>query len=79
MLGRTTKGCEVMGKLKERLSQTCAGCKDKVLARRIEGRYVNERETRVLIWECPTCHHLWRESNLATPKFKQHKVSDLNV
>ena len=68
-----------MGKLKQRLSQTCASCKEIVLARRIEGRYVNERDTRVLIWECPTCLHLWRESNLANPKFKQHKNGVLNV
>ena len=68
-----------MGKLKERLSQTCANCKRDVLARRIEGRYVNERETRVLIWECPYCHELWRESRLNNGKFKKHKIGDLHV
>lgn len=68
-----------MGKLKDRLSQLCASCNNKVLARRIEGRYVNERDTRVLIWECPKCMHLWRESNLATPKFRKHKIGDLDV
>ena len=68
-----------MGKLKERLSQTCANCKQSVLARRVEGRYVNERETRLLIWECPQCGHLWQESRLTTPKFKKHNIGDLNV
>jgi len=68
-----------MGKLKDRLSQKCAMCKEDVLARRIEGRYVNERETRVLIWECPKCHHLWQESRLNKGKFKKHKIGDLNV
>jgi|TARA_R100000479_G_C6371146_1_gene197092 DNA-directed RNA polymerase subunit M/transcription elongation factor TFIIS len=68
-----------MGKLKDRLSQVCGKCRKNVLARRIEGRYVNERETRLLVWECPSCNHLWRESNLATPKFKKHKIGDLNV
>ena len=68
-----------MGKLKERLSQSCAGCKENVLARRVEGRYVNERETRLLIWECPSCGHLWQESRLTKAKFKRHKVSDLDA
>lgn len=63
-----------MGKLKERLSQTCPGCHETVLAQRLEGRYVNDRDTRVLIWECPLCSRLWRESRLVNPKFKQHGV-----
>ena len=65
-----------MGKLKERLSQTCAKCNQSVLARRIEGRYVNERETRLLVWECPSCHHLWQEPRLTKPKFKEHSKGD---
>ncbi len=68
-----------MGKLKDRLSQQCAMCKRNVLARRIEGRYVNERDTRVLIWECPPCGHLWQESRLNKGKFKKHKIGDLDV
>jgi hypothetical protein len=64
-----------MGKLKDRLSQQCTKCLDNVLAKRIEGRYVNERGTRVLIWECPQCSHLWQESRLINPKFKQHGVN----
>ena len=54
-------------------------CKEDVLARRIEGRYVNERETRVLIWECPKCNHLWQESRLNKGKFKKHKIGDMDV
>ena len=68
-----------MGKLKDRLSQQCAMCKRNVLARRIEGRYVNERDTRVLILECPSCGHLWQESRLNKGKFKKHKIGDLDV
>ena len=63
-----------MGQLKERLSQHCPDCHEKVLARRLEGRYVNDKESRVLIWECPLCNALWRESRLSKPKFKQHGV-----
>jgi hypothetical protein len=68
-----------MGKLKDRLSQSCIGCKRNVLARRIEGRYVNERETRVLVWECPACGSLWQESRLLKSKFKEHNMRDLSV
>ena len=68
-----------MGKLKDRLSQTCESCKESVLARRVEGRYVNERETRLLIWECPSCGHLWQDSRLTKPKFAKHRIRDLNV
>lgn len=64
----------VLGKLRERLSQKCPGCNEKVLAKRLEGRYVNDRDSRVLIWECPKCHTLWRESRLNKPKFKHHGV-----
>jgi uncharacterized C2H2 Zn-finger protein len=64
----------MMGKLKARLSQKCPGCYKEVLARRLEGRYVNDRDSRVLIWECPTCERLWRESRLVKPKFKHHGV-----
>lgn len=63
-----------MGKLKERLSQECPGCLQKVLAKRLEGRYVNDRDSRVLVWECPNCQRLWRESRLNKPKFKHHGV-----
>jgi len=74
VLGRITEGDEVMGKLRERLSQKCPSCGKTVVARRLEGRYVNDRDTRVLIWECPLCSRLWRESRLNKPKFKQHGV-----
>ena len=63
-----------MGKLRDRLSQKCPGCFKPVLARRLEARYVNERDSRVLVWECPECDRLWRESRLNKPKFKQHGV-----
>ena len=63
-----------MGKLKDRLSQKCPGCYEVILAKRLEGRYVNDRDTRVLAWECPNCERLWRESRLNKPKFKQHGV-----
>jgi len=74
MLGRNEEGCEVMGKLRERLSQKCPSCSENVVALRIEGRYVNDRDTRVLVWECPLCQRLWRESRLNKPKFKHHGV-----
>ena len=63
-----------MGKLKARLSQNCPSCHENVLARRLEGRYVNDRDSRVLVWECPNCEALWRESRLNKPKFKHHGV-----
>ena len=62
----------MMGKLKARLSQKCPSCFETVLAKRLEGRYVNDRDTRVLVWECPLCSRLWRESRLEKPKFKEH-------
>lgn len=51
-----------MGKITDRLQQRCACCEEMVLARRIEGRYVNERSTRILIWECVECGHLWQKA-----------------
>ena len=51
-----------MGKISDRLKQRCACCDEMVLARRIEGRYVNERSTRILIWECVECGHLWQKA-----------------
>jgi len=64
----------MMCKLKARLSQKCPGCYKEVFARRLEGRDFNDRGSRVLIWGCPSCERLWRESRLAKPKFKQHGV-----
>lgn len=50
-----------MGELIQRLSQNCPDCSSSILARRIEGRYINERGTRILIWECPECGALWQK------------------
>jgi len=50
-----------MGELLDRLSQHCPQCRDKILARRIEGKYVNEKRGRILIWECPKCGALWQK------------------
>ncbi len=50
-----------MGELIQRLSQRCPDCAQSILARRIEGRYINERGTRILIWECPECGALWQK------------------
>ena len=51
-----------MGKISDRLKQLCTACGEMVLARRIEGHYVNERSTRILIWECVECGHLWQKA-----------------
>jgi ribosomal protein L37AE/L43A len=51
-----------MGRLKDRLKKTCERCGAQVLARRIEGRYVNEKGTRILIWECVECGYLWQKT-----------------
>ncbi len=51
-----------MGELVQRLSQECLGCGEFVLAKRIEGRYVNDKSTRILIWECPECLALWQKA-----------------
>ena len=50
-----------MGELLQRLSQVCPQCSEDVLAKRIEGRYINERGTRILIWECTDCGALWQK------------------
>ena len=51
-----------MGKLVDRLKQKCEKCGIKMLAKRIEGRYINERNSRILIWECVECGHLWQKT-----------------
>jgi len=51
-----------MGELVQRLSQECPGCGEFVLAKRIEGRYVNDKSERILIWECPECLALWQKA-----------------
>lgn len=51
----------MMGDFLDRLKQRCPSCWQLVLAKRIEGRYVNQRTTRILIWECPECGTLWQK------------------
>lgn len=51
-----------MGELIQRLSQTCPECNASMLAKRIEGRYVNKRGDRIMIWECTECGALWQKS-----------------
>jgi len=51
-----------MGDFFKRLMQKCPSCWTLVLAKRIEGRYVNDRTNRILIWECPECACLWQKS-----------------
>ena len=50
-----------MGDILERLKQRCPACWQLVLAKRIEGRYVNNKLTRILIWECSECGALWQK------------------
>tara|TARA_R110002020_G_scaffold67434_5_gene177078 strand:+ start:3322 stop:3531 length:210 start_codon:yes stop_codon:yes gene_type:complete len=50
-----------MGDFLDRLKQRCPSCWQLVLAKRIEGRYVNQRTTRILIWECTECGTLWQK------------------
>jgi len=50
-----------MGDFLDRLKQRCPSCWQLVLAKRIEGRYVNRRTTRILIWECTECGTLWQK------------------
>ena len=49
-----------MGEFLDRLKQRCPSCWQLVLAKRIEGRYVNDRLGRILIWECVECGALWQ-------------------
>ena len=62
-----------MGELLDRLRQECPQCEEKVLARRIEGRYVNERTTRILIWECLGCGTLWQKARRNIEKDESHE------
>jgi len=48
-----------MGKLLEALKQECEVCGERVFAIRIIGKYIRTLN-RILIWECPECHHLWQ-------------------
>jgi len=50
-----------MGDFLDRLKQKCPSCWQLVLAKRIEGRYVNDKLTRILIWECVECGCLWQK------------------
>tara|TARA_Y100001938_G_scaffold150216_1_gene240141 strand:- start:1032 stop:1241 length:210 start_codon:yes stop_codon:yes gene_type:complete len=59
-----------MGEILDRLKQHCPSCEERVLARRIEGRYVNERNTRILIWECIDCGTLWQKARRKIEKEK---------
>ena len=54
-------GGRTLGNLRDALSQHCPQCGDLVFAVRIVGKYVRENN-RILIWECPTCNALWRDS-----------------
>ena len=55
------RGVKNLGKLLDALKQHCPKCEQHVFAKRIVGKYVRERN-RILIWECPECSALWRES-----------------
>ena len=54
-------GGRTLGKLRDALSQHCPQCEQHVFAIRIVGKYVREKN-RILIWECPECNALWRDS-----------------
>ena len=49
-----------LGKILDGLKQHCTECREFVFAKRIVGKYVRTR-TRILIWECPKCGHLWQD------------------
>jgi len=51
-----------MKRLSERLEVSCRKCNHRHIPIRISGRFHDEKRTRVYIWKCRECGHLWEDS-----------------
>ena len=52
---------------RDKISQDCPDCGERVLAIRINGFYAGSRD-RIFLWECPLCEAIWRKIR---PKLKE--------
>ena len=52
-----------MGRLLDKLKHTCPQCRVQDFAERINGSYPRFG-TRVSLWECPSCKHIWRDKKV---------------
>tara|TARA_R100000353_G_scaffold162002_1_gene122086 strand:- start:499 stop:687 length:189 start_codon:yes stop_codon:yes gene_type:complete len=46
---------------KDKVSQVCPKCYNRVLAIRINGFYSGSRD-RIFLWECPLCECVWKKT-----------------
>jgi len=59
---------------RDKISQDCPKCSERVLAIRINGFYAGSRD-RIFLWECPLCEEVWRKTR---PKLKE-EVSEIEL
>ncbi len=60
---------------RDKISQDCPDCNNRVLAIRINGFYAGSRD-RIFLWECPICEAVWKKTR---PKLLRELSDDVKV
>ncbi len=51
-----------MGRLLDKLKHTCPKCRVIGFPTRIMGTYANHSRSKVYLWECDSCDHIWKDT-----------------
>jgi len=61
-----------MGRLLNKLTQTCPECRERHFPRRVVGHYIDEpKGAKVFLWECKHCQFIWIERLWKAPWLKK--------
>ena len=61
---------------RDKISQDCPDCGNRVLAIRINGFYAGSRD-RIFLWECPICEAVWK-NDLESARGLHHRLFEVN-
>ncbi len=51
----------MMGALLDKLKRKCPQCRVVDFPKRITGHYADHARTRIFLWECLSCSHIWKD------------------
>lgn len=54
----------MMGALLDKLKRTCPKCRVIDFPKRITGHYADHSRSRIFLWECPLCSHIWKDEKV---------------
>jgi len=53
-----------MGKLMDKLKQSCPSCQEEQIPRRLSGKFLDEGNERVYLMHCRLCEYYWKDASM---------------